>query len=60
MEVLNRLEMITGKRFKFYKFRSMIMNAEAKTGVVLAKKDDSRITKVGKFIFTRRYERKSK
>jgi len=38
------------KEFKIYKFRSMIMNAEAKTGVVLAKKEDDRITPVGKFI----------
>lgn len=40
-----------GKReFGIYKFRSMIMNAESKTGVVLAKQNDDRITKVGKFI----------
>ena len=49
-----------GKTFKFYKFRSMIPNAEAHleglmnknemTGPVFKIKDDPRITKVGKFI----------
>jgi len=38
------------KEFKIIKFRSMIMNAEKKTGVVLAKDNDDRITPVGKFI----------
>ena len=36
--------------FKIFKFRSMIMNAEKNTGVVLAKQNDDRITPVGKFI----------
>jgi len=43
----------TGKDFKeftLYKFRSMCANAEAKTGAVWATKNDSRITKFGKFI----------
>lgn len=49
-----------GKIFKFYKFRSMIPNAEAKldelldqnemTGPAFKMKDDPRITRVGKFI----------
>lgn len=39
-----------GKEFKIIKFRSMVMNAEDKTGVVFAKVDDDRITKVGKII----------
>lgn len=49
-----------GKEFKFYKFRSMIPNAEAKlkdllnqnemTGPVFKMKNDPRITRVGKFI----------
>lgn len=38
------------KEFKIIKFRSMVMNAEKNTGVVLAKENDDRITKVGKFI----------
>ena len=39
-----------GKEFKIIKFRSMVMNAESKTGVVFAKEDDDRITSVGKII----------
>lgn len=39
-----------GKSFKVYKFRSMRQDAEAKSGPVLAKEGDSRITKVGRFI----------
>jgi len=39
-----------GRKFKFYKFRSMIKNAEAGTGPVWAYKEDSRITTVGKFL----------
>ncbi len=49
-----------GKRFKFYKFRSMVVNAEdmlkdlqgknEKTGPVFKIKDDPRMTRVGKFI----------
>ena len=38
------------KEFKIIKFRSMVMNAEKNTGVVLAKENDDRITPVGKFI----------
>jgi len=45
-----------GKEFKMIKFRSMIMNAESKTGVVLAKENDDRITKVGKFIRKTRFD----
>jgi lipopolysaccharide/colanic/teichoic acid biosynthesis glycosyltransferase len=36
--------------FNMHKFRTMIVNAEAKTGVVVAGADDPRITKVGKFL----------
>ncbi len=39
-----------GKHFSIYKFRTMIENAEAKTGAVLATKNDPRITKLGKFL----------
>lgn len=45
-----------GKEFKIIKFRSMVMNAEAKTGAVLAKQDDDRITSVGKFIRKTRFD----
>lgn len=44
------------KEFKIIKFRSMIMNAEKHTGVVLAKEDDDRITPVGKFIRKVRFD----
>lgn len=49
-----------GKEFRFYKFRSMVVNAEAQLDELLAQnevdgpvfkiKDDPRITRVGKFI----------
>ncbi len=50
-----------GKKFKFYKFRSMVVNAEEmkkdlmnqnemKDGVYFKMKDDPRITKIGKFL----------
>lgn len=42
--------------FKLVKFRSMIMNAESKTGAVLAKKNDDRITPIGKFIRKTRFD----
>jgi exopolysaccharide biosynthesis polyprenyl glycosylphosphotransferase len=41
------------KNFKVYKFRTMISDAEAKTGPVLATADDTRITPLGGFM--RRY-----
>ena len=44
------------KRFKIIKFRSMVMDAEVKTGAVLAKQNDDRITKVGKFIRKTRFD----
>jgi lipopolysaccharide/colanic/teichoic acid biosynthesis glycosyltransferase len=36
--------------FNMYKFRTMVANAEAMTGPVLASKDDPRITRVGRFL----------
>ena len=39
-----------GKEFTVIKFRSMVKNAEEKTGAVWAEKYDPRITKVGRFI----------
>jgi lipopolysaccharide/colanic/teichoic acid biosynthesis glycosyltransferase len=38
------------EEFTMHKFRTMQMNAEAKTGVVVAGADDPRITRVGKFL----------
>lgn len=50
--VLYKQERLTlnGKRFNVYKFRSMIVNAEGKSGAVLASKKDNRITPIGKII----------
>lgn len=39
-----------GKEFAIYKFRSMIVDAEKKSGVQLAKEHDERITPVGRVI----------
>lgn len=39
-----------GRHFKIYKFRSMIKNAEEEKKPQLTRKDDKRITKVGKII----------
>jgi len=39
-----------GKRFVQYKFRSMVENAEEKTGPIFATEDDYRRTKVGTFV----------
>ncbi len=39
-----------GKRFKLYKFRSMVADAESQTGPVWAQSNDSRVTPVGQFI----------
>jgi exopolysaccharide biosynthesis polyprenyl glycosylphosphotransferase len=41
---------LNGKPFMVYKFRSMYVNAEARTGAVWASKDDPRITPVGKWL----------
>ncbi|MBO4106823.1 sugar transferase [Streptococcus suis] len=42
--------------FPILKFRSMVTDAEAKTGPILAQKNDSRVTKVGQFIRTTRID----
>lgn len=39
-----------GRNFMIYKFRTMIENAEAKTGAVLATKNDPRITSLGRIL----------
>ncbi len=39
-----------GKVFEIYKFRTMTVEAERKTGPVWAKKDDSRVTSVGRIL----------
>jgi len=39
-----------GKFIKIFKFRSMVVDAEAKTGPVFADEDDPRTTKIGKLL----------
>ena len=39
-----------GKTFNILKFRSMISDAEAKSGPVWAKRDDPRVTAIGRFL----------
>jgi len=39
-----------GQPFTIYKFRTMSVNAEHKTGAVWAAKDDPRVTQVGRFL----------
>jgi exopolysaccharide biosynthesis polyprenyl glycosylphosphotransferase len=41
---------LAGESFRIYKFRSMVNNAEAGTGPILASKGDQRITRVGEFL----------
>ena len=41
---------LNGRVFTVYKFRSMYVDAEARTGAVWATKDDPRITPVGKWL----------
>ncbi len=41
---------LDGAPFTLYKFRSMDVNAEAKTGAVWASRDDPRVTRVGRII----------
>jgi len=46
----NGIKKLQFDEFDMHKFRTMIPNAEAKTGVVVAGADDPRITRVGKFL----------
>lgn len=41
---------MTGKKFNMIKFRSMVQDAEKKTGAVYVKKDDDRYSPIGKFL----------
>jgi exopolysaccharide biosynthesis polyprenyl glycosylphosphotransferase len=41
---------LDGKHFKIIKFRTMIQNAEKKTGVIWSPPDDDRITRIGCFL----------
>lgn len=51
-EIIYKQKRITknGKEFIMYKFRTMIKDAEKETGPILAKVNDSRITKIGKIL----------
>jgi lipopolysaccharide/colanic/teichoic acid biosynthesis glycosyltransferase len=39
-----------GKEFEIIKFRTMVTDAEASTGAILATKNDPRVTKLGRFL----------
>ena len=41
---------LKGKIYEVYKFRSMLENAEAETGPILARQNDERVTRVGGFL----------
>jgi sugar transferase (PEP-CTERM system associated) len=41
---------LNGKIFRIFKFRSMVVDAEARTGAVWASKNDPRVTAIGKII----------
>jgi exopolysaccharide biosynthesis polyprenyl glycosylphosphotransferase len=41
---------LNGSTFTLYKFRSMVANAEAKTGAVWATRDDPRVTPLGRIM----------
>ena len=41
---------LNGREFTLYKFRSMVYNAEAMTGAVLAVEQDPRVTRIGRFL----------
>jgi exopolysaccharide biosynthesis polyprenyl glycosylphosphotransferase len=39
-----------GRRFRMWKLRTMFVDAEARTGAVWARRDDPRVTRVGRFL----------
>jgi len=45
-----------GKTFTLYKFRTMVKDAERMLGPVLAKQNDPRVTKIGRFLRTTRID----
>jgi lipopolysaccharide/colanic/teichoic acid biosynthesis glycosyltransferase len=46
----NGMRKLTFDEFHMHKFRTMIRDAEAKTGIVVSGQDDPRITRVGRFL----------
>lgn len=51
-DILYKQERLTinGKKFNVLKFRSMVSDAERESGAVLSRKNDTRVTPIGKFI----------
>jgi putative colanic acid biosynthesis UDP-glucose lipid carrier transferase len=47
---LQRRVGLEGKEFLIFKFRSMVEDAEVRTGPVMAQEDDPRITKIGRIL----------
>lgn len=47
---------LQGKSFNLYKFRTMVEDAEQESGPVLAAEDDPRITSIGRFLRTIRFD----
>lgn len=47
---------MNNKIFKIYKFRSMFQDAEKQTGPVWSKKDDPRVTRIGKILRQLRFD----
>ncbi len=45
-----------GRPFNIYKFRTMYIDAESRTGAVWAEEDDPRITKIGRFLRKSRFD----
>jgi len=41
---------ITGRKFKMIKFRSMVQDAEKHTGAIFVRKEDNRLTPIGKYL----------
>ncbi|MBU1637652.1 sugar transferase [bacterium] len=41
---------LNGREFTLFKFRSMFRDAEARTGAVMAARDDPRVTRIGRFL----------
>ncbi|MGM0302304.1 undecaprenyl-phosphate galactosephosphotransferase [Enterococcus sp. AZ048] len=55
--IYKQIRITQGQReFPIYKFRSMSITAESKSGPVLAKNNDARVTPVGKFIRAVRFD----
>lgn len=47
---------LNGRYYRIIKFRTMVTDAEAETGAVFSKKDDPRVTRVGRFMRKTRFD----